>query len=458
MNTDSRHPASFRDPSGFIFEHQGVLYRQVNQAYSLEYTTLMDSGLYKKLTGSGLLLPHEQVGLELAQTAEAFQVIQPQPAPFISYPYEWSFSQLQAAALTTLKIQKLALQSGMSLKDSSAYNIQFVHGKAILIDTLSFERYRENTPWTPYCQFCQHFLAPLALMAYRDVRLGQLLRVFIDGIPLELTATLLPRRSCFRMPLLLHLHLHAASQRRFEGKAVSQAAVKQGLSRTAMLGLLDSLENGVKGLRWNAQKTAWAGYYQDDSYTAAGLEHKQQIVAGFIDRAAPQTCWDLGANTGLFSRIASRRGIPTVAWDIDPGAVDINYRQMVQDQETNLLPLLLDLTNPSPAIGWQNRERMALAERGPADMILALIHHLVIANNTPMDMVAAFLAQLCRWLVIEFVPKEDPKVQRLLASREDIFPAYTQAGFEVAFKNYFMIERTESVQESLRVLYLMRKL
>lgn len=437
-----------------------MLYRQVNQKYSQDYAVLVNSGLYKKLTDNGLLIPHEQVGLELAQTAEAFQVIRPQPVPFISYPYEWSFSQFQAAALTTLRIQNLAIQFGMSLKDSSAYNIQFIHGRAVLIDTLSFERYQENAPWTPYRQFCQHFLAPLALMAYRDVRLGQLLRVFIDGIPLELAAALLPWHSYLQMPLLLHLHLHATSQRHFEGKAVNKMAIKQGLSRTALLGLLNSLENGIKGLRWNPQKTAWANYYQDDSYTTAGLEHKQQIVAGFIDLAAPQNCWDLGANTGLFSRIASRRGIPTVAWDIDPGAVDINYRQIVQDKESNLLPLLLDLTNPSPAIGWHHRERMSLAERGPVDMImaLALIHHLVIANNTPMEMAAGFLAQLCRKLVIEFVPKEDPKTQRLLASREDIFPEYTRAGFETAFKNYFAIERAEPVQDSMRILYLMRKL
>jgi len=436
------------------------LYRQVNQAYSQEYTALIESGLYKRLTDVGLLLPHEQIGLKLAQSAEAFQIIRPEQIPFISYPYEWSFTQLQAAALATLKIQQLALKSGMSLKDSSAYNIQFVNGKAVLIDTLSFEQYKDNAPWIAYRQFCQHFLTPLALMAYKDVRLGQLLRIFIDGIPLELAPALLPRRTYFKIPLMLHLHLHAKSQRHFEAKTISKSTARGGLSHTALLGLIDSLENGVKGLRWNAQKTTWANYYQDDSYTDAGLQHKQQIVGGFIERAAPRNCWDLGANTGLFSRIASRRGISTVAWDNDAGAVDINYRQVVQNKETNLLPLILDLTNPSPAIGWQNRERMSMTERGPVDMILALalVHHLVIANNTPMDMVSRFLADLCQWLVIEFVPKEDSKVQRLLATREDIFPIYTRAGFEAAFKNHFMIECTEPLQDSLRVLYLMRKL
>ena len=459
MIANNRHPASFRDPSGFIFQHNGVLYRQINQRYRNDYDQLMNSGLYKKLVENTLLIPHTEVGQEMAVTADAFQVIQPEPVPFISYPYEWSFSQLKVAALTTLKIQKLALKFGMSLKDSSAYNIQFINGQALLIDTLSFELYQENTPWVPYRQFCQHFLAPLALMAYKDIRLSQLLRVFIDGVPLDMAARLLPFRSYFNIPVLLHLHLHARSQQHFKDKAVKQTNSKQGLSQNALMGLLNGLENGVKKLRWDAQKTAWANYYQDDSYNAVGLQHKQQIIAQFLTRIKPKTVWDLGANTGLFSRIAGRQGINTVAWDIDPGAVDINYREIRRNKEPNLLPLLLDLTNPSPAIGWHLEERMSITERGPVEMImaLALIHHLVIANNTPLIMVAQFLADLCSWLIIEFVPKEDPKVQRLLTSREDIFPDYTKAGFETAFKRCFAIEQTELIEDSTRILYLMKR-
>ncbi len=161
---------------------------------------------------------------------------------------------------------------------------------------------------------------------------------------------------------------------------------------------------------------------------------------------------------GLFSRLASKRGIPTVAWDIDPGAVDINFRQITKNGETNLLPLLLDLTNPNSAIGWNNQERMSFVERGPVDLILglALIHHLAISNNTPLDMVAHFMTGLCRWLIIEFVPKQDPKVQKLLATREDIFPNYSQSDFEAAFSRYFTIQHTEHIKDSLRILYLMK--
>lgn len=455
-----QHHASFRDPSGFIFRHNGCLYRQVNKVYRQNYDHLIGSGLYQQLVEAGLLVPHVEVGPELAQSAEVYKVLQPQPVPFISYPYEWSFSQLKAAALTTLCIEKLALAAGMSLKDSSAYNIQFLDGKALFIDTLSFELYQENSPWVPYRQFCQHFLAPLALMAYKDVRLSQMLRIFIDGLPLDLTAGLLPARSFLSFPLLLHLHLHAKSQQRFQGQKVSNTALKaRGMSQSARLGLIDSLETGIRKLHWNPQKTAWANYYQDDSYSAEGLDHKQQLVADFVRTAGPRTAWDLGANTGLFSRIVSRQGIPTVAWDVDPGAVDLNFQQVAQDGDTNLLPLLLDLTNPSSAIGWNHQERMSLAERGPVDLVLALalLHHLVISNNTPLDRVAVFMAGLCRWLIIEFVPKEDPKVQRLLASRADIFPQYTRQGFEAAFSPYFAVERVESVRDSARVLYLMKE-
>ena len=190
-----------------------------------------------------------------------------------------------------------------------------------------------------------------------------------------------------------------------------------------------------------------------------GLDHKQALVRQYIEQAGPQTVWDLGANTGLFSRIASTQGINTIAWDIDPGAVELNYRQLKKDRDQNLLPLVIDLTNPSPAIGWANRERLSFIERGNADLILALalIHHLAIGNNLPLADIAQFLSRLSEWLVIEFVPKEDPKVQTLLATREDIFPEYNQSDFEAVFSGHFKIVRSEQVENSHRVVYLMQR-
>lgn len=450
---------SFRDPSGFVFKHDNTLYRQVNVIYQEHFDRLMESGLYRRLVKSGQLIPHVEADLGLAQSDDAYQIIRPDPVPFVSYPYEWSFSQLKDAALVTLDIQKQALEMDMSLKDASAYNIQFVNGRPTLIDTLSFEVYQEGLPWIAYRQFCQHFLAPLALMSCTDVRLSQLLRVYIDGVPLDLAAALLPFRSRLNAGLLMHIHLHAAGQRRFAGAEISRDAVEQRISRQSLLGIVGSLANTVRKLEWNPESTAWAGYYEDDSYTDEGLRHKQQLVEEFLDALSPKVVWDLGANVGRFSRIASRKGILAVALDGDPGAVDMNYRQAVRERDTHLLPLLVDLTNPSPAIGWENAERMSLAERGPADALLALalVHHLAIANNTPLASIASYMASLGRGLVIEFVPKTDPKVRRLLASREDIFPQYTQEGFEAAFGAFFDIERTTPINHSERILYLMRK-
>jgi hypothetical protein len=418
--------------------------------------------LYEKLVKAGLLVQHVEADEAPADpTGElAYKIIQPERVPFISYPYEWSFGQLKDAALATLSIQRRALKVGMSLKDASAYNIQFVRGKALLIDTLSFEIYKEGQPWVAYRQFCQHFLAPLALMALKDVRLNQLLRVYIDGVPLDLASQLLPPRTRFNFGLLTNIHLHAGAQKRF---AYSGAEVKSRagtMSKQAMIGLIDGLDSAVRKLEWKPGGTEWGNYYDITNYSDAAFEHKKQLVGEWSAKVKPALVWDLGANTGVFSRVAGEGGAYVVSSDIDPTAVEQNYRQVKSEKNENLLPLLLDLTNPSPSIGWANAERDAFGERGPADMILALalIHHLAISNNVPLPQVADFFAKISKWLVIEFVPKSDSQVQKLLVSREDIFPAYTREGFEDAFKQRFKICEAVNVREAERVLYLMESL
>lgn len=453
-----RVSASFRDPSGFLFYRDSVLYRQVNSFYRNDYERLIRSGLYNDLVSSGLLIPHEEVNVEPAEPLQAYKVIRPEPVAFVSYPYEWSFSQLKDAALTTLAIQKRSLEFGMSLKDASAYNIQFHRGRPVLIDTLSFETYREGEPWIAYRQFCQHFLAPLALMAYRDIRLSQLLRVYIDGLPLDLTSRLLPIWTWLSLPLFVHIHLHTVAQRRYANIPMNQMRpATRHISRAAFLGLIDSLESAIHRLRWKPVGTEWVEYYMTTNYLPEAMQHKQELVCGFLDRIQPHSVWDLGANTGLFSRLASKRGIFTLAFDIDPGAVERNYLRCVAEGETNLLPLVLDLTNPSPSIGWCTQERMSWLDRAPADAILALavIHHLAIANNIPLERLAEFFSQLGHWLIIEFVPKSDSQVQRMLATRDDIFPEYTQAGFEHVFRKFFISHAAERIRDSERILYLM---
>ncbi|MFH1524179.1 MAG: class I SAM-dependent methyltransferase, partial [Chloroflexota bacterium] len=424
--------ASFRDPSGFLFTQDGVLYRQVNQVYADDYTRMIDSGLYAKLVKTGLLIPHTELDVPPADKKLAFKVLRPERVPFISYPYEWSFGQLKAAALATLSIQKRALRLGMSLKDASAYNIQFYNGRPTLIDTLSFETYQEGEPWVAYRQFCQHFLAPLALMAYRDVRLSQLLRVYIDGIPLDLASGLLPTRTRWNFGLVTHIHLHASAQKRCANVAVSEARGGRKMSKEALLGLVESLRATVRKLEWKPVGTEWADYYAANNYTDAAFEHKKALVGDWLTRIESKTVWDLGANVGAFSRIAAETGANVISSDIDPAAVEVNYRLVKENKEQNLLPLVLDLTNPSPALGWENRERDSFLERGPVDAVLALalVHHLAISNNVPLERVAEFFAKCGKWLIVEFVPKSDSQVQKLLRSRKDIFGEYTRAGFE----------------------------
>jgi len=446
---------SFRDPSGFLFFQNNTLYRQVNISYRDDYDQLVQSGLYKHLVEKGFLISHEEINPSSFETS-AYKILQPEKIPFISYPYEWSFSQLKDAALLTLTIQQTALKYGMSLKDASAYNIQFYLGKPVFIDTLSFEKYSEGKPWVAYRQFCKHFLAPLALMAFRDYRLIQLLRTNIDGIPLELAAMLLPPKTKWMLSLAMHIHWHAKSQIRYADKKVTKQ--QRPISKMQFLGLIDNLKSAVKKLKWNPMGTEWADYYENTNYTDDAIKLKADMVSDYLDAAAPQTVWDLGANNGHFSRIANQKGCTTISFDIDPCAVEKNYR-LVKKGLGTLLPLVLDLTNPSPAIGWNNTERESLIERGPADcaMALALIHHLAISNNVPFEKIAAYFAEICSHLIIEFVPKKDSQVQRLLATREDIFPNYHKEAFEQEFAQYFELQKSQPITGTDRYLYLFSK-
>lgn len=450
-------PGSFRDPSGFLFYRKKTIYRQVNRTYKDNYDHLMNSGLHKALVDEELLIPCEEADIEGPGYGEAYKIIKPEMIKFISYPYEWSFSQLKDAALTTLAIQKRSLDYGISLKDCSAYNIQFRKCKPVFIDSLSFEKYEEGKPWVAYKQFCQHFLAPLSLMSYRDIRLNQLFRIYMDGIPLDLAGSLLPFRTRFKFSLLTHIHLHARSQKRYADRSVDTGG--RSVSRMSFLGLIDSLETAVRGLAWRPEFTEWADYYTDTNYSQEALQHKREIVADFLEKTDAACVWDLGANDGFFSRIASDSGIETVAFDIDPAAVEKNYLECKRNGEIHILPLLLDLTNPSPPIGWENRERMSLFERGPVDVIfaLALIHHLAISNNLPFRKIAEYLHGLSNSLIVEFAPKTDSQVQRLLATREDIFPRYTRDDFEREFARRFTITSSIKIKGSERTMYLMHR-
>ncbi len=449
--------SSFRDPSGFLFYRNGFLYRQINIGYKDNYDLLMESGLYGALVKDGLLIPHKETSDQKIENKNVYKIIKPEVINFVSYPYEWCFSQLKNAALVTLAIQKKSLEFGMSLKDANAYNIQFKDGRPLLIDTLSFEKYQEGKPWIAYKQFCQHFLAPLALMSYKDIRFNKLLQIYLDGIPLDLASSLLPRKAYYKISLLSHIKFHAKSQQHFSDRKINMN--KHRMSRLSLQGLIDNLENSIKGLKWQPVGTEWADYYEETNYSGASMQHKKQIVDKFLEKIKPKNLWDLGANTGAFSQIAADKGISTISFDIDPAVVEKNYLRCVKQGEKNILPLIIDLTNPSPSIGWENKERLSLPERGPADAVLALalIHHLSISNNLPFNKIAHFFNKICNYLIIEFIPKNDSQIQKLLLNREDIFTDYTQQDFEREFNKYFIIQKSIEINDSKRSLYLMQK-
>ena len=452
--------SSFRDPSGFVYTRDGVLYRQVNRVFQDRFEAFLGSGLYEELVRQQLLVPHETAPLDRAASPDAVAVLAPERVPFISYPYEWSFGQLRDAALLTLELQERALVRGFTLRDASAYNVQFLRGRPVFIDTLSFEPRAEGAPWAAYGQFCQHFLLPLALMSRVDIALGSLQRTFLDGVPLELGSRLLGTSAWLSPSLLFHVKAQAAMQRRYADRRIGRTAAAREVGAPALLQLVRGLRSAVEGLHWNPSGTEWADYTCDNNYTAQSAGAKRERVGDMLRGLGGRRVWDLGANTGEYSRVARSLVPEVIAFDLDPAAVERNYRRVRAEGETGILPLVMDLANPSPAQGWAHGERMSLEERGPADALLALalVHHLAIGHNLPLERIAAFFARLGRRLVIEFVAKSDSQVGRLLRNRPDIFPDYTREGFEAAFSRHFRIDETSPIPGAERILYRMTAL
>jgi hypothetical protein len=285
-----------------------------------------------------------------------------------------------------------------------------------------------------------------------------MLRDFIDGIPLDLAARLLPGRTRLRPGLLAHLHLHAGAQRR--SAAAGPTAEHRPPRRMSKLGqeaLLDSLRRAVEGLRWTPSGH-WVQYGRQTSYTERAATSKRAIVEEMLAQSSGAVVWDLGANVGTYSTIAAGEGRQVLAFDQDASSVEHHWRSLSADARASVLPLVMDLSNPSPALGWALEERRSLVERGPADVFLALalVHHLAIGNNVPLGRIAAFFARLGRRGIVEFVPKEDPMTRHLLTARPDIFPEYTLEGMRAAFMPHFEILREASVQDSRRTLFLLR--
>ncbi|MBI5373743.1 MAG: SAM-dependent methyltransferase [Sphingobacteriales bacterium] len=457
MNERNRAlPSSFRDTAGFVFRRDGIVYRQVNPAGKAAYDAFLQSGLYRFLTTNKLLLPHEEITSGPADT-EAYKILRPEQLSFTSYSCEWSFSMLQDAALLTLRIAKAALEHGMILKDATPFNIQWHQGALVFIDTLSFDTYQEGSPWIAYRQFCESFLSPLLLMHYKKTSLHALQLAWPEGIPLQITRSLLPVKSRFSVLTWLHIHLHA----KMAAKKQNPDERSARLPKKKLLNLIDSLETLVRSLSLKDSGSTWGDYYAEAAQRNDYLEQKQQIIREWTGQLTGlKTAVDFGANEGSFSLPLAQQGIETIAADADPVAINKLYKKIKASKQEHLLPLIIDFTYPTPSFGLGNSERESFFGRvGQADLglCLAFIHHLCIGKNIPLERVAAILSASCQQLIIEFVPKSDAKVKELLLNKEDIYLTYTAEEFEKQFGNCFVIEAARLIPGSERTLYLMRR-
>lgn len=441
--------SSFKDYDAFVFCDSGSVYRKLSENYVPVFRKFIESGLYSKLLQEKLIVEHEEISKD---------TIKPQKV-FISYPWEWCFSQLKDAALATLNIQNIALDYGMSLKDANCFNIQFVGNKPLLIDTSSFETYTDGEPWVAYKQFCENFLSPLCLMAYKDMSLNSLMLGNINGISLELTSKLLPFSTKLNPNLFMHIHLHGKMQKKYsQSENQKQIAKNIKMSKFQQKALILNLIKTIENINFKKYKTEWDNYYNFTNYNEHSFRQKQEIIENYCKKINPSKVCDFGSNNGYFSRVFSNNGAEVFSFDIDKLAVEANYLKAKKDDEKNIFPLVFDMANPSPNLGWNNEERKTIIQRLEnidVSVALALIHHLRFTYNIPFYKIAEYFGNVSKYLIIEFVDKKDSKVQTMLSHRKDIFTDYDEEHFEKVFSEYYSILDKQKIASTERTIYLM---
>jgi ribosomal protein L11 methylase PrmA len=450
--------ASFRDPSGHVFHLGGRVLRSVTARAEPHYRRVRDSGRLQAWIDRGWVVPTTEVPRADLPAAgpDVRCVLEHAPIPFISYPYEWPFAALKAAALLHLDLQLDALEHDIQLSDASAYNVQFTGARPVFIDVLSFRDYRQGDYWIGHRQFCEQFLNPLLLRALAGVPHNAWYRGSIEGIPADDLNRVLPTRRKLSWNVFSHVTLPARIAAKSAGSKRAAAAPTRALARSSYAGLLSQLRTWIAGLvPRGAHKTAWSEYETTHTYSDEERTRKRQVVAEFVARTRPAMLWDFGCNTGEYSELALESGAGyVVGFDADHGALDRAF-QRASDRSLAFLPLYLDAANPTPEQGWEQQERRGLRARGPADAVLALAfaHHLAIGRNVPLEWLASWLTSMAPRGVVEFVQKDDPTVQLMLASREDIFDRYDEAAFAAALSRHARVFRTETVSAAGRRLF-----
>ena len=450
---------SFRDPGGRIFFKNGRVFRTVSETAAADFEFTEASGLIPRLEKKGMLAASKKVNKSVlgATGKTARYVLEHDKIPFVSYPYEWPPALLKTAALLQLEILTMALDYGVTLSDASAYNVQFIGARPIFIDRLSFIPYQEGQIWQGYKQFCEQFLFPLMLVAYCGVPYHAWYRGALEGIPLEAIACLLPFSKNFSPGVFKHVTLQNLMQRKAGSITRPEDAgslKKFHLAKNLYRANLTNMRKLVAGLETHCKCLGeWRDYELDNTYAAAEAKTKKAFVTDYCKKKKPKILWDMGCNTGVYSRAALAAGAGyVVGFDGDLGALELAAAGTLG---RDLLPLYMNFANVSPSQGWLQKEREGLEKRQGADGILALalVHHLAISGNIPLDQVVGWLTGLAPAGVIEFVPKGDPMVQRLLLLREDIFPDYDLAHFEKYLKSKAKIVKTEKICSSGRTLY-----
>lgn len=448
---------SYRDRDGFVVVDGQSVKRYVQSVYADTYEHLLRSGLYDRLVDEGSFIPHKEIQPDTLSERAYYKILEPQWIPFISLPYEWTASQWKEALLLFLRINRTSLQYGMILKDATPFNFCFYNGRCILFDTLSFEMYEEGAPWVAYRQFCENFLGPFALVCFNDVRWAGMLQTAINGWPLSFVSKNLPLRTWFNPVILMHIHLHAGVSARKTGAYESDRKI---FSKEKLLLLWGMIEKAVQKWKYQPPRPVWQAYYDTGILSEEYLTSKIAVVTNWIEKITVSNVIDLGANNGVFSSIASLHAERVLAIESDHACVE-QIRKNINAAEThNIETVLADITMPAPATGWENEERFSLLQRIHCDLLMALavIHHICIGSNVPLVFTARLFAKITsRYLLIEFVPRNDPKVTAMLANRKDIFSDYTEEFFLSAYQQYFKLLDTAACDASDRKLYLWEK-
>ncbi len=459
-------PGSFRDPSSTVFYAEGEVLRGLDAEAAADWAALTAAPFFANAVATGRI-----VGTTALDDADATRltpagrdwpvVLRHERVPFVSYPYEWTFSQLQDAALLHLDLLSDALDAGLSMKDGYAYNLQWQGARPTFIDVPSFQR-GTGGPWPGYRQFCRTFLFPLLLTAHKDVSFRPLLRGQVDGIEPKQMRMMMSARDAFKAGVLRNVVLHSAIDSRAASdqrgsRQVGEDLKKAGFNTEVAKAAARSLRKLVAGLKWEVGETIWKDYRQQNSYSDEDTAAKQTFVDSALAGHDNGLVWDLGANDGAYSRIAAQHADYVVAADFDEGAIDPLYRALRAEGDTKILPLVIDLGDPSPGIGWRNRERPAFFDRAQPDVVLmlALLHHIAITANVPLAEIVDWMRSMDARIVVEFVHPDDVQTQRLLANKpEGLFPDYRVDVFERLLAERFTVEKQVPLPSGSRTLYL----